>query len=130
MDEKPTSVDIEINNKNEEDEVTEDEDEEDEVHEDTNNEEDEEDEENDEDDEDDEDEEVGGDDEEKEEKEEEDENNFNKIITEFVRDLLNTFPELKESLDNNLLNILNCNDINDKKYNNSFKELEKYCCSV
>ena len=133
MDEKPTSVDIEINNKNEEDEVTEDEvtededteaedeDEEDEVHEVTNNDEDDEDEEG---------EEGEYDDEEKEEKEEEDENNFNKIITEFVRDLLNTFPELKESLDNNLLNILNCNDINDKKYNNSFKELEKYCCSV
>ena len=124
MDEKPTSVDIEINNKNEEDEVTEDEDAEDEESEDEDTE--------DEDTEDEDEKEEGDvDDEEHEEKEEDDDgNNFNKIITEFVRDLLNTFPELKESLDNNLLNILNCNDINDKKYNNSFKELEKYCCSV
>ena len=60
----------------------------------------------------------------------EEENNFKKIISEFIKDLLNTFPEIKDNLDNDLLNIVTCENITDDKYVESFKNIESYCSTI
>jgi hypothetical protein len=69
-------------------------------------------------------------DEDQEDEENEEQNNFKKIINEFLRDLLTTFPELKDNLNDDLLNIVTCENINDDNYVENFKNIETYCSNI
>ena len=54
-------------------------------------------------------------------------NEFSKIIIDFLNDLLNTFPEIREKLDNNLLIVFDSKNRSKKDFDEALKQIYLYC---
>ena len=54
-------------------------------------------------------------------------NEFSKIIIDFLNDLLNTFPEIRDKLDNNLLIVFDSKNRSKKDFDEALKQIYLYC---